>query len=160
MTDPTNPIEPATPPLPHRPSGAINPGPVQYKGAPLEPERGPGLGCFRFQIVLLVALLLITPLSVGRIPDVVTAVLLFMTIALLLVSGQTIIFLLRLTAADRRGRRQPLTPRSPTVGQLEDESVADTGSPPDAVTMGVSADEQTDPEHDEPGSSGAGTVRQ
>lgn len=107
-------------PQPHRPTGAINPGPVQYKGQPLDSERGPGLGCFRFQLVILVILIVATPLSVGRLPEVVTVVFLFATIGLLLVSGQTIIFLLRLISADRRGRRQPIAGRSPTVGQLED----------------------------------------
>lgn len=109
---------------PQRTPGAINPGPVLYKGEPLEPARGPGLGCFRFQLVALVILIVLTPLSVGRVPDVVTALLLFATIGILLVSGQTIIFLLRLVAADRRGRREPLAPRSPTVGQLEDAGPA------------------------------------
>ena len=27
--------------------------PVEYKGEPLDAERGPGLGCFRFQLGLL-----------------------------------------------------------------------------------------------------------
>jgi hypothetical protein len=41
---------------------------------------------------------------------------------LLLVAGQTIIFLLRLVAADRRaGRRRPLASDTKTVGELEDE---------------------------------------
>ena len=114
MTDP-----PSSPGL-HRPTGAINPGPVQYKGAPLDSERGPGLGCFRFQMAALGILIVLTPLTVGRVPEAVSAILLFVTIGLLLVSGQTIIFLLRLVSADRRGRRQPLGARSPTVGQLED----------------------------------------
>lgn len=124
---------PAVEPGPYRPTGAINPKPVQYKGEPLEPARGPGLGCFRFQLVLLLLLVVATPLSVGRVPDLVTAVLLFVTIALLLVSGQTMIFLLRLVAADRRGRRRPLAPQSPTVGQIEDDSMttpADPAPPP------------------------------
>ena len=50
-----------------------------------------------------------------------------MTLILLLFTGQTVIFLLRLVAADKRNRR---TPRSATarktVGMLEDESVAVT----------------------------------
>ena len=129
-------------PGPHRPSGAINPPVVQYKGEPLDAERGPGLGCFRFQLVLLVVLIVLTPLSVGRVPDLVSAALLLVTIVLLLVSGQTIIFLLRLVAADRRGRRQPLAARTPTVGQLED-------SPP-----------ETPDEAAGPDSPGAGPVRQ
>jgi hypothetical protein len=43
-------------------------------------------------------------------------------ILLLLVAGQTIIFLLRLVAADRRARRRPLGSATKTVGELEDEA--------------------------------------
>lgn len=130
MTDPNptpsagpTPATNADPPpvaAPHRPTGAVNQGPVLYKGEPLEPERGPGLGCFRFQLVALAILIVATPLSVGRVPDTVTAILLFALLGLLLVSGQTMMFLLRLVAAGRRGRREPLAARTPTVGQLED----------------------------------------
>jgi hypothetical protein len=130
--------DPPSTPGPHRPTGAINPGPVEYKGAPLDSERGPGLGCFRFQMVALVILIVLTPLSVGRVPEAVSAVLLFVTIGLLLISGQTIIFLLRLVSADRRGRRQPLAARSPTVGQLEDEAPM-AGPAGDAVDTGPPA---------------------
>jgi hypothetical protein len=104
-----------TPPQPTRQ------GPIQYKGAELEPERGPGLGCFRFQLIVLVALIVLTPLSVvWQWPSAVSAVLLFAVIVLLLVAGQTIIFLLRLVAADRRSRRRPLRSATPTVGELEE----------------------------------------
>ena len=100
-------------------------GPVQYKGADLESERGPGLGCFRFQIVVLVVLIVLTPLSVAwDWPPLVSAALLFAVILLLLVAGQTIIFLLRLVAADRRSRRRPLGSATKTVGELEDEASA------------------------------------
>jgi hypothetical protein len=96
--------------------------PVQYKGEPLDAERGPGLGCFRFQLVVLVAAIVLTPLSVvWRWPEWLSAALLFLVLLLLLVAGQTIIFLLRLVAADRRGRRRPLASGSKTVGELEDE---------------------------------------
>jgi hypothetical protein len=49
---------------------------------------------------------------------------------LLLFVGQTIIFLLRLVAADRRaeGRRRPLSgtaTRTKTVGEIEDEGTAE-----------------------------------
>ena len=100
--------------------------PVSYKGAPLDSERGPGLGCFRFQVVVLATLILLTPLSVGwEWPAAVSALLLFAVLLLLLLTGQTIIFLLRLVAADRRdGRRRPLAGQSPTVGELEDEARA------------------------------------
>jgi len=96
--------------------------PVDYKGEPLDAERGPGLGCFRFQLGLLVFAIVITPLSVvWEWPSPVSAGLLFLTILLLLFTGQTIIFLLRLVAADRRdGRRRPLAGATQTVGELED----------------------------------------
>jgi hypothetical protein len=96
-------------------------GQIQYKGADLEADRGPGLGCFRFQLILLVVLIVLTPISVAAgWPYEVSAALLFATIILLLFAGQTIIFLLRLVAAERRGRRRPLASRTPTVGELED----------------------------------------
>ena len=55
-------------------------------------------------------------------PYEVLAVLLFIVLGLLLFVGQTMIFLLRLVAADRRevGRRRPLASPTPTVGELED----------------------------------------
>jgi hypothetical protein len=106
-----------TPPRPPRPTG-----PAQYKGADLEAERGPGLGCFRFQLAVLAIFVVLTPLSVAwRWPEAVSAILLFAVIGLLLTTGQTIIFLLRLVAADRRSRRRPLGSASKTVGELEDE---------------------------------------
>ena len=82
---------------------------MQYKGDDLAAERGPGLGCFRFQLAVLVVFIVLTPLSVvWNWPPMVSAGLLFAVILLLLVTGQTIIFLLRLVSADRRGRRRPL----------------------------------------------------
>ena len=142
MTDqPADPItEPpfdpkADPTPPRRPRP--NTGPVQYKGDDLEPERGPGLGCFRFQVAVLIFFIILTPLTVAwSWPTWVSAALLFATIALLLVAGQTIIFLLRLVAADRRSRRRPLASATKTVGELEDER------------------------RDDPPSSGEGPVRQ
>jgi hypothetical protein len=113
--------------------------PVEYKGEPLDAERGPGLGCFRFQVGLLVFLIVLTPLSVvWDWPPIVSTILLFAVIALLLVTGQTIIFLMRLVASDRReGRRRPLASQTRTVGELEDQSrvepeQGEQGPPPDA----------------------------
>jgi hypothetical protein len=129
---PTDPNADPTPP--RRPSPT---GPVQYKGDDLEAERGPGLGCFRIQVAVLVAFIILTPLSVAwNWPPAISAGLLFAVILLLLVTGQTIIFLLRLVAADRRGRRRPLASSSPTVGELED--------------AGQTADEPTTHDEDEP----------
>jgi len=104
---------------------------VEYKGAPLDAARGPGLGCFWSQLVVLVALLILTPLSVSwGWPSWASGVLLVAVLVLLLVAGQTVIFLLRLVAADRRaaGRRRPLGSDTPTVGELEDEAPVDDGA--------------------------------
>jgi len=119
--DPTlSPTQDPTPPRPPR-SG----GPVQYKGADLEANRGPGLGCFRFQLIVLIWFVILTPLSVAwGWPEAVSAALLFAVIGLLLTTGQTIIFLLRLVAADRRSRRRPMGSATKTVGELEDEATA------------------------------------
>lgn len=122
MTDPTRPEPDAdpTPPRPPRPTG-----PVQYKGDELDARRGPGLGCFWIQVTILVAFIILTPLSVvWDWPSGVSAALLFAVILLLLITGQTIIFLLRIVAADRRGRRRPLASATRTVGELEDDSAA------------------------------------
>lgn len=112
-------------PTPDRPRRSTT-GPVQYRGEDLEPARGPGLGCFRFQLAVLVVLIVLTPLTVvWQWPAGISAALLFAVIGLLLVAGQTIIFLLRLVAADRRGRRRPLASDTKTVGELEDEGTGD-----------------------------------
>ena len=114
------PAPPGADPTPPRRTRTTT-GPVQYKGDDLEPARGPGLGCFRFQLAVLVVFIVLTPLTVvWNWPATVSTVLLFVVIGLLLTTGQTIIFLLRLVAADRRGRRVPLAGGSRTVGELED----------------------------------------
>jgi hypothetical protein len=108
----------ADPTPPRRPRAT---GPIQYRGEELQPERGPGLGCFRFQLLVLAVFIVLTPLSViWDWSPTVSAVLLFAVLVLLLVTGQTIIFLLRLVAADRRGRRRPLASETPTVGEIEE----------------------------------------
>jgi hypothetical protein len=106
--------------------------PVQYKGDDLDPERGPGLGCFRFQLVVLGIFIVLTPLTVAwQWPEAISAALLFAVVILLLVTGQTIIFLLRLVAADRRSRRRPLGSATKTVGELEDAATDDVSADPD-----------------------------
>jgi hypothetical protein len=122
----------------------IKTGPVQYKGDDLDPERGPGLGCFRFQLIVLGIFIVLTPLTVlWKWPDAISAALLFAVVILLLVTGQTIIFLLRLVAADRRSRRRPLGSATRTVGELEDaSSAADAAS---------SANEPATPPSGQPG---------
>lgn len=128
----------------------IKQGPIQYKGEDLEPERGPGLGCFRFQLAILGLFIVLTPLSVvWNWPAWLSAALLFAVILLLLFAGQTIIFLLRLVAAERRGRRRPLASGSKTVGELEDESrPAEPDTEPD-TEPGVLDDRTPEPPTDE-----------
>jgi hypothetical protein len=94
-----------------------------YKGAELDAARGPGLGCFWFQAAVLAIFLVLIPVGVNlNWPFEVLAALLFIVLGLLLFVGQTMIFLLRLVAADRRdvGRRRPLASATPTVGEMED----------------------------------------
>lgn len=129
MSDEPQPPDPrADPTPPRRPRST---GPVQYRGEDLDAARGPGLGCFRFQLVVLAVFIVLAPLSVGwGWPSEVSAALLIAVIVLLLITGQTIIFLLRLVAADRRGRRRPLASETLTVGELEDvRALADAELP-------------------------------
>ncbi len=105
----------------------------EYKGEPLDPARGPGLGCFWIQVGVLVTLLIATPLSVvlGA-PAWLSAAMLIITLVLLLFAGQTVIFLLRLVAADRRTRRRPLAATARrTVGMMEDEAGKPAGTEED-----------------------------
>ena len=121
---------------------STNPKPVQYKGEDLDPDRGPGLGCFRFQLIVLGILVVLTPLTVAwQWPDWLSAALLFAVVILLLVTGQTIIFLLRLVAADRRGRRRPLGSTTKTVGELEDAPESAPAGGPEDVPEPPPADE-------------------
>jgi hypothetical protein len=126
----------------HEPPSSVRA--VPYKGADLDGERGPGLGCFRFQLAVLATLIVLTPIGVAaNWPFWLTAGLLFATIALLLVAGQTIIFRLRLVAADRRGRRRPLASATRTVGELEDVAVDERPDPPSPTSGDDMADESS-----------------
>ena len=134
--------------------------PIQYKGEELDPERGPGLGCFRFQLAVLVFFIVLTPLTVAwQWPTWISTVLLFSVIVLLLVAGQTIIFLLRLVAADRRTRRRPLASATRTVGELDDAAQADAAAEPSPEPPSdPSAEPPSDPPAEPP--SDEGPVRQ
>jgi hypothetical protein len=138
--DPPTAPEPAAPaPAPAAPAAPepSNPEPsppavkdVDYKGAPLDAAKGPGLGCFWLQVIVLAVVVVLTPLSAAwEWPIPVTIVLLALTLVLLLFVGQTVIFLLRLVAADRRaaGRRRPMRSETKTVGEIEDEPPAGPG---------------------------------
>ena len=95
---------------------------------------------------MLVVFIVLTPLSVvWEWPVWVSAVLLFAVICLLLTTGQTIIFLLRLVAADRRGRRRPLASGTKTVGELEDAGSGRRRRRPTDRRPTPSDDEPTEP---------------
>ena len=98
-----------------------------------------------------VVLIILTPLSVAwSWPVGISVAFLFITLILLLFAGQTVIFLLRLVAADRReGRRRPLGSTTRTVGELEDEATA--APVPDA---GQATSAPPAAESDQPGGSG------
>jgi hypothetical protein len=106
-----------------------------YRGAPLDAERGPGLGCFWLQVIVLAVLLVLTPITVVlAFPPWVSATMLIVSLVVLLFVGQTTIFLLRLVAADRRTRRRPRSAAArKTVGQLEEEA-AERGDERDGPT--------------------------
>jgi hypothetical protein len=134
----------------------INAKPVKYKGEDLDPERGPGLGCFRFQLIVLAIFIVLTPLSVvWQWPDAISTILLFSVIVLLLITGQTIIFLLRLVAADRRSRRRPLGSATKTVGELEDAAETSSGDVSDGSPEDTADSVPEDPA-ETPGSPSSG----
>jgi hypothetical protein len=108
------------------PAGGPAPKSPLYRGEPLDAERGPGLGCFWFQVILLGIFLILTPVTVWlHFPTWISATLLILTLVLLLFAGQTVIFLLRLVAADRRTGRVPRSATArKTVGMIEAEAAA------------------------------------
>ena len=133
-----DPADPAADAPTGRTSANLAPPRPEYKGAELDAARGPGLGCFWFQAIVLGFFLVLIPIGVSlNWPFEVLAALLFVALGLLLFVGQTLIFLLRLVAADRRdaGRRRPLASVTPTVGQLED-ALLETTSRDESATPG------------------------
>ena len=130
-------------PEPERPGGStprrapssadVHPRRPDYRGEELDPERGPGLGCFWFQVIVLGFFIILIPIGLNLDwPFELLAILLFVVIGLLLLTGQTVIFLLRLVAADRRaqGRRRPVASATKTVGEIEDAMQSSTAGPP------------------------------
>lgn len=102
-----------------------------YRGAPLDPDKGPGLGCFWLQVAALAVVLTLIPIGVWNAWSIyLTGGLLVLALVLVFFVSLTVIFLLRLVAADRRARRRPLrSGATRTVGQLEDDQAADPGPP-------------------------------
>jgi len=118
--------------VPREPAGPSRGERPLYRGEPLDAERGPGLGCFWTQVVLLAIVLVLIPIGVWNEWSIyLTGGLLLVALGLVFFTSLTMIFLLRLVAADRRARRRPLSPAArPTVGDLEAAGQA-AGSPPE-----------------------------
>ena len=157
--EPPDRTEAATPPGGRRTSADIAARRPAYKGEELDAARGPGLGCFWFQAAILAFFLVLIPVGVNlNWPYEVLAALLFVALGLLLFVGQTLIFLLRLVAADRRdaGRRRPRASATPTVGELEDAllDVAGSGDSPPVGATGPDMTVPSSPPGPEPGSGG------
>jgi len=136
--DPSPPAAVAATPGGRRSSADVAARRPAYRGEELDAARAPGLGCFWFQAAVLAFFLVLIPIGITlNWPFEVLAALLFVALGLLLFVGQTLIFLLRLVAADRReaGRRRPLASATPTVGELEDglPGVSGTDEAPEAA---------------------------
>ena len=94
---------------------------------------------------ILISTVFLAPLSaLWNWPVPIVIFLFALVIVLLLFVGQTIIFLLRLVAADRRaaGRRRPLDSATRTVGEIEEEgaageAAASSGAPDERGAGGV-----------------------
>ena len=139
-------------------SAETRPRRPDYRGEELDPERGPGLGCFWFQVIVLGFFIVLIPIGLElNWPFELLAFLLFVVIGLLLLTGQSVIFLLRLVAADRRsqGRRRPLASSTKTVGELADEQqagpaadVPDAPVAPGTTPAGTSEPDESSGVHD------------
>jgi len=101
----------------------------------LDPNQGPGLGCFTVQAVLFAVILLLIPVGVFSLtwPVWLLTVLLVVAIILLFFISMTSVFLLRVFFASRR------TERGRTFGATAPPVSIDTGVPP-ASAEAASAD--------------------
>ena len=102
----------------------------------LDPNEGPGFGCFVTQAILFAAILLLIPVGVFVFawPVWLLAILLFIDLVLLFFVSMTSVFLLRVFFADRRrGRgRQTGVARQPTrVVTTDTAETSDATDPKD-----------------------------
>ena len=99
----------------------------------LDPNEGPGFGCFIWQAILFAAILLLIPVGVFTFewPLWVLATLMFIDLFLLFFVSMTAVFLLRVFFADRRGgrgRQTGVAKQPPRVISTED-AVPDDPTP-------------------------------
>jgi hypothetical protein len=107
----------------------------------LDPNEGPGFGCFVTQAVLFALLLLLIPvgLFVFSWPVWVLALLLFVDLILLFFVSMTSVFLLRVFFADRRhGRGRTTGVVRPATRVIS----TDAGEAPSEPSSGVTSNER------------------
>ena len=93
----------------------------------LDPNEGPGFGCFITQAILFAVILLLIPVGLFTFnwPVWLLATLLFVALVLLFFVSMTSVFLLRVFFADRRrerGRQTGATRQPPRVIRTDDDS--------------------------------------
>ena len=109
----------------------------------LDPNEGPGFGCFIWQAVLFAFILLLIPVGLFTFnwPVWLLAALLFVDMVLLFFVSMTSVFLLRVFFAQRRGVR------GRTTGVAKQPPRVVTTEPPDDAATANTADHG--PAHDE-----------
>jgi len=94
----------------------------------LDPNEGPGFGCFITQAILFAGILLLIPVGLFTLhwPIWLLSMLLFVDMFLLFFVSMTSVFLLRVFFADRRGGRGRTTGVTRTTLKLESGPAAPT----------------------------------
>jgi len=113
----------------------------------LDPNEGPGLGCFTVQAILFAVILLLIPVGVFTLgwPVWLLTVLLVVAIILLFFISMTSVFLLRVFFAGRRtGRGRTFGATSPPVAV--DTSTADTEDAPPVRSSEPLSEPEPEPE--------------
>ena len=104
---------------------------IQYN-EDLDPNEGPGFGCFIWQAILFAVILLLIPVGLftWNWPVWLLAALLFIDMILLFFVSMTAVFLLRVFFADRRGgrgRQRGVARKAPRVISTENPPAEEAG---------------------------------
>ncbi|MDQ2853304.1 MAG: hypothetical protein M3R32_00370 [Chloroflexota bacterium] len=106
----------------------------------LDPNEGPGFGCFVWQAILFAAILLLIPVGLFTFnwPVWLLVVLLCLDMFLLFFISMTSVFLLRVFFADRRrGRGRSLGAARPPTRVITSESPPEVGPDPSRADPGT-----------------------
>ena len=100
----------------------------------LDPNEGPGFGCFIWQAILFAGILLLIPVGVFTFnwPVWLLAILMFIDLFLPFFVSMTAVFLLRVFLADRRGgrgRRTGVAKQPPRVISTDEAAPGETAEP-------------------------------